>query len=51
MPYGAGRVRLSLISDDREILLVEFEEHGELRIDPSVSIVRRLPAEESDMYE
>ncbi|ACL25745.1 hypothetical protein [Chloroflexus aggregans] len=46
MPYGAGKVRLSLVNGDREILIVDFDEHGELRIDPSVSVVRRLPPEE-----
>ncbi|MDW8405200.1 MAG: helicase, partial [Chloroflexus sp.] len=51
MPYGAGQVRFSMINGDREILLVEFDEHGELRIDPSVSVVRRLPPEESEQSE
>jgi hypothetical protein len=46
MPYGVGKVRLSLVNGDREILIVDFDEHGELRIDPSVSVVRRLPPEE-----
>ncbi|MEJ5346280.1 MAG: helicase [Chloroflexus sp.] len=48
MPYGAGRVRASIVSEGRELLLVEFDEHGELRIDPSVNIVRRLPPVEDE---
>jgi hypothetical protein len=47
MPYGAGRVRESMMSEGREILLVEFDEHGELRIDPSINVVRRLAPEEA----
>jgi hypothetical protein len=48
MPYGAGRVRASIVSEGRELLLVVFDEHGELRIDPSVNIVRRLPPVEDE---
>ncbi|MGQ9614183.1 MAG: helicase, partial [Chloroflexus sp.] len=48
MPYGAGRVRASIVSEGRELLLVEFDEHGQLRIDPSVNIVRRLPPVEDE---
>ncbi len=47
MPYGAGQVRESVIKEGREILLVEFDEHGELQIDPSINVVRRLAPEEA----
>ncbi len=51
MPYGAGSVRQSIMQDDREIIVVEFDDHGELTIDPTVSIVRRLPPEPAETDE
>ncbi|MBO9374434.1 MAG: helicase, partial [Chloroflexus sp.] len=51
MPYGAGRVRESMMSEGREILLVEFDEHGELRIDPSINVVRRLASDNEEVSE
>jgi DEAD/DEAH box helicase domain-containing protein len=44
VPYGEGEVRTSRIIGDKEILTVYFPEHGELRIDPSVSAVRKREA-------
>lgn len=42
LPYGEGVVRASYIQDNQEVLSVEFPEHGELEINPSISMVRRL---------
>ncbi|KAB8141296.1 helicase [Chloroflexia bacterium SDU3-3] len=44
LPYGQGTVRASGIDDGREILRVSFPEHGELTIDPAVSMVRTIQA-------
>ncbi len=51
LPYGAGRVRASMMSEGREILLVEFDEHGELQIDPSINVVRRLALDNEEVSE
>jgi DEAD/DEAH box helicase domain-containing protein len=42
LPYGDGTVRASRIDDGRELMTVHFPEHGELEIDPAVSLVRKL---------
>jgi ATP-dependent helicase YprA (DUF1998 family) len=42
LPYGDGVVRQSRIEDGRELLNVHFEEHGDLTIDPAVSLVRKI---------
>ena len=42
LPYGDGVVQLSRIEADRELLVVTFPQHGELTIDPAVSLVRKL---------
>jgi hypothetical protein len=40
-----------MMSEGREILLVEFDEHGELRIDPSINVVRRLASDNEEVSE
>jgi hypothetical protein len=45
LPYGDGIVRASRIEDGREILIVAFPQHGELTIDPNVSLVRKIEEE------
>jgi DEAD/DEAH box helicase domain-containing protein len=42
LPYGDGVVQQSRIEDGRELLSVHFQAHGELTIDPSVSLVRKI---------
>lgn len=42
LPYGDGVVRTSRIEDGRELLTVAFPDHGELTINPAVSLVRKL---------
>jgi len=42
LPYGDGTVRDSRIEDGRELLTVSFPEHGDLTIDPLVSLVRKI---------
>jgi hypothetical protein len=42
LPYGDGVVQDSRVEDGRELLTVAFPEHGELTIDPAVSLVRKL---------
>lgn len=51
MPWGNGQVRSSQIADDRELIRVFFAEHGELEIDPSVSVVRLIRATHIDTDE
>ncbi|MEM8533630.1 MAG: helicase, partial [Chloroflexota bacterium] len=46
LPYGNGRIEESRIEDGREVLSVVFPDHGELTIDPAVSLVRKLDDEE-----
>jgi hypothetical protein len=50
LPYGDGVVRASRIEGGREMLTVAFPDHGELTIDPAVSLVRKIddapPAED-----
>lgn len=50
LPYGNGIVRTSTIEDNREILNVLFPEHGELSINPAISLVRKInePLEDND---
>jgi hypothetical protein len=52
LPYGDGTVRESRIEGDRELLMVDFPEHGELEIDPVVNLVRIIeerPNSEDDL--
>ncbi len=42
LPYGDGVVRDSRIEGGRELLTVSFPNHGDLMIDPAVSLVRKL---------
>lgn len=39
-PYGRGEVVASRVEDGREILVVNFDDHGELTIDAAVSAAR-----------
>jgi hypothetical protein len=48
LPYGDGVVRASRIESGRELLTVAFPAHGELVIDPAVSLVRKLEDEAPD---
>lgn len=41
LTYGEGIVRTSYLDDAREMLTVDFPDHGELTIDPAVSLVRK----------
>lgn len=45
LPYGDGVVEESRVDDGRELLRVSFPEHGELEVDPAVSLVRKLEDE------
>jgi hypothetical protein len=52
LPYGDGEVRESRVEDGRELLTVNFPAHGDLAIDPAVSLVRKLeaaPPEDDDL--
>ncbi len=52
LPYGEGIVRESRAQDERELLTVDFPQHGNLEIDPTVSLVRKIedaPAEDDDL--
>jgi len=42
LPYGDGVVQDSRIEGERELLTVRFPDHGDLIIDPAVSLVRKL---------
>ncbi len=44
MPWGTGEVRASTVAGDRELLVVFFTDHGELKIDTAVSAVRLVSA-------
>lgn len=48
LPYGYGTVIGSRIEEDRELLNVEFPDYGELAIDPTVSMVRRIEKKGTD---
>lgn len=48
LPYGYGVVHASAIEKGQEILRVEFPDYGELTIEPSVSLVRRIEHSASD---
>jgi hypothetical protein len=49
LPYGDGTVTDSWFDGDREMLTVSFPDHGELTVDPAVSLVRKLdPTAPSD---
>lgn len=51
LPYGDGVVQASRVENGREVLTVVFPDYGELTIDPSVSLVRKLadmPRDEGD---
>ncbi|WP_129626731.1 helicase [Candidatus Oscillochloris fontis] len=45
-PWGFGEVRSSRFDHDRELLVVHFPDYGALTIDTTVSLVRRIEAEE-----
>jgi DEAD/DEAH box helicase domain-containing protein len=51
LPYGDGIVKESRIEDGREVLLVNFPNHGDLTIDPAVNFVRKQEGapEEDDL--
>ncbi|MEN9937826.1 MAG: hypothetical protein RLZZ387_4405 [Chloroflexota bacterium] len=52
LPYGDGVVRESRLEEGREVLTVQFPDHGELEVDPAVSLVRKLddaPALDDDL--
>ncbi|NTV62201.1 MAG: hypothetical protein HGA65_01520 [Oscillochloris sp.] len=51
MPWGNGQVRSSRLTGRRELLRVFFAEHGELEIDPSVSVVRLIRAAQAGLEE
>ncbi len=42
LPYGEGTVTGSWFDGEREMLSVDFPDHGELPVDPALSLVRRL---------
>ncbi len=42
LPYGDGEVLESRVEAGREVLVVRFPDYGELRIDPALSLVRKL---------
>jgi hypothetical protein len=42
LPYGDGEIVDSFFVDGREYIRVEFPNYGELKIDPSVSLVKVL---------
>ena len=42
VPYGEGVVLKSRVRDGRELLLVQFPELGDLRVDPAVNAVRLI---------
>jgi hypothetical protein len=42
LPYGDGEVVESFFVDGREYIRVEFPSYGELKIDPSLSLVKIL---------
>ncbi|NWG21087.1 MAG: helicase [Chloroflexi bacterium] len=48
LPYGDGEIIASRIEGGREILTVRFPDHGDLTIDPAVSLVRKLDAPQAD---
>jgi hypothetical protein len=45
LPYGDGVVQASFVEDGHELLTVQFPDHGELEIDPALSLVRKLEAD------
>lgn len=49
LPYGDGVVSESRIEDGRELLTVTFSSHGDLEIDPAISLVRKI--EDSTSYD
>jgi ATP-dependent helicase YprA (DUF1998 family) len=52
LPYGDGTVRDSRIEDGRELLTVDFANHGDLTIDPAVNFVRlqeNAPEDQDDL--
>jgi hypothetical protein len=48
LPYGDGVVRESRIEDGQEMLTVNFASYGDLLIDPSKSLVRKLDQPEPE---
>ncbi len=45
-PWGFGQVRTSRYEQDRELLDVHFPDYGELTIDTTVSLVRRIESDD-----
>jgi hypothetical protein len=54
MPFGKGEVRESRLEAERELLLVQFDEHGEVMVDTAVNAVRLdesdAPAEDDEPF-
>ncbi|HEU4327924.1 MAG TPA: hypothetical protein VFS21_32610 [Roseiflexaceae bacterium] len=48
LPYGEGVVRSSQIDEGRELVQIAFSSYGELTIDPSVSLVRKVSSQQYD---
>ena len=48
LPYGEGVVRSSQIDEGRELVQIAFPSYGELTIDPSVSLVRKVSSQPYD---
>ena len=48
VPYGEGLVKKTRIRNGRELLLVQFAELGDLRIDPQVNAVRLIDAAQEE---
>ncbi|GAB4196798.1 MAG: hypothetical protein OHK0022_14620 [Roseiflexaceae bacterium] len=48
LPYGEGVVRSSQIDGGRELVQIAFPSYGELTIDPSVSLVRKVSSQQYD---
>lgn len=42
LPYGTGTVRGSRIDDERETVVIEFPDFGEIEVDPAVNMVRSI---------
>lgn len=51
VPYGEGIVQKARVRDGHELLLVQFPELGELRIDPMVNAVRLITTASAEEFE
>ena len=45
LPYGTGIVRSSRRSDERELVLIDFPDYGEIEVDSAVSLLRPVEDE------